>query len=230
MDNVGFRVLPAVRKVSEELIDQYRSFVTPHISDNMNRLNAVDASIRPIHQAGKLAGHAFTVKTRPGDNLMIHKAIDLAGPGDVIVVDGGGSVNNALIGEIMVRIAMKRGIEGFVIDGAVRDSTEIRDLNYPVYAKGITHRGPYKDGPGEINVPVQIGGVVVFPGDIVVGDMDGIAVVPSDQAVSLVEKIQTKRKSELETMREIENGTLDRSWVDETLRQKGCQGIEFRAN
>ena len=161
---------------------------------------------------------------------MIHKAIDLAGPGDVIVVDGGGSVNNALIGEIMVRIAMKRGIEGFVIDGAVRDSTEIRDLNYPVYAKGITHRGPYKDGPGEINVPVQIGGVVVFPGDIVVGDMDGIAVVPSDQAVSLVEKIQTKRKSELETMREIENGTLDRSWVDETLRQKGCQGVEFRAN
>lgn len=225
MENIGFRVLPAVRKVADEVLSQYQHFVTPHLSDNMNRLHAVHASIRPIHTSGKLVGHAFTVKTRPGDNLLIHKAIDLAGPGDVIVVDGGGDVTNALIGEIMVRLSLKGKINGFVIDGAIRDSEEIRKLNFPVYAKGITHRGPYKEGPGEINVPIQLGGVVVCPGDLILGDMDGVVVVPADDAVALAEKVKITSEKEKHMMDAIENETIDRSWVDEMLRQKGCEGI-----
>ncbi|GAX89825.1 RraA family protein [Effusibacillus lacus] len=225
MPNIGFRIFPAVRKASTELLRQYRDFVTPHLSDNMNRLNAVDARIRPIHASGKLVGSAFTVKTRPGDNLMIHKAIDMAGPGDVIVVDAGGDLTNAIIGEIMVRLAKKNGVEGFVIDGAVRDYEAIRELNYPVYAKGIIHRGPYKDGPGEINVPIQIGGAVVNPGDIVVGDLDGVVVVPFEQAEFLIGKVKTTMEMEKSILDSIENGSVDRGWVDELLRKKGCEGV-----
>lgn len=225
MSNLGFRILPRVRKVSEELLKKYRNFVTPHISDNMNRLNAVDAAIRPIHCSGKLVGSAFTVKTRPGDNLMVHKAIEMAGQGDVIVVDAGGDVTHSIMGEIMVRIAMKKGIEGFIIDGAIRDSEAIRQLNYPIYAKGITHRGPYKDGPGEINVPIQIGGMVVNPGDLIVADMDGIVVIPTEFAEELAIKVEKTMEKEKEILSSIENGTLERNWVDELLRKKGCEGI-----
>jgi RraA family protein len=228
MTNLGFRILPAVRKVSRGILEQYRDFVTPHLSDNMNRLNGVHSSIRPIHSGGRLVGSAFTVKTRPGDNLMVHKAIDMAGPGDIILVDAGGDVNNAIIGEIMVRIARRNGVEGFIIDGAVRDFEAIRDLNYPVYAKGINHKGPYKDGPGEINVPVQIGGVLVQPGDVILGDMDGIVVVPADHAEELIAKIQTTMAAESKILEAIEDGTIDRRWVDDLLHKKGCEGFRCR--
>jgi RraA family protein len=225
MSNIGFRIFPIARKVSHEVLAAYREFVTPHLSDNMNRLNAVDASIRPIHASGKLVGSAVTVKTRPGDNLMVHKAIEMAGPGDVIVVDAGGDLTNSIMGEIMVSIAKKKGIEGFIIDGAIRDSEPIRDMNYPMYAKGVTHRGPYKDGPGEINVIVQIGGAIVHPGDIILADMDGIVVVPFEYAEALIDKVYKTMDMEREMMIAIENGSIDRSWVDEFLKKKGCEGV-----
>ncbi|ARK28654.1 RraA family protein [Halalkalibacter krulwichiae] len=225
MNNIGFRVLPLENRVPKQIIDEYREFVTPHISDNMNRLNSVDSSIRPIHTEGKLVGSAFTVKTRPGDNLLVHKAIDMAEPGDVIVVDAGGDVTNAIMGEIMVRIAKKNGIEGFIINGAIRDSKEIKEMNYPMYAKGVIHRGPYKDGPGEINVPIQLAGVVVNPGDLVVGDMDGIVIVPQEHTEAIADKVRGTMEMENKTMDAIEDGTVDRSWVDEVLRKKGCEGV-----
>lgn len=225
MDNIGFRILPAVRKVSDELLARYRTFVTPHLSDNMNRLNAVSAAIRPMHASGRVAGSAFTVKTRPGDNLLVHKAIDTAGPGDIIIIDAGGDVTNAIMGEIMATLAKSRGIEGFVIDGAIRDAEAIYEMNYPIYARGVTHRGPYKDGPGEINVPVQVGGTVIYPGDLVLGDMDGIVAVPADRAEALVAKVEATIKLEEEQMAAIATGTLDRSWVDKLLRSKGCEGV-----
>jgi RraA family protein len=225
LTNIGFRVLPKVRKVSDEIIAAYREFVTPHLSDNMNRLHAVDASIRPIHRSGKLVGSAFTVKTRPGDNLLVHKAIDSAGAGDVIVVDAGGDVTNAIMGEIMARMAIKNGIEGFIIDGAIRDAEAIQQLNYPIFAKGITHRGPYKDGPGEINVPIQLGGVVISPGDVILADQDGIVVVPADFAEELVPKVEKTMNMEIDIMASIENRTVDRTWVDELLRKRGCEGV-----
>ncbi|TYS40783.1 RraA family protein [Bacillus infantis] len=223
MNNIGFRVLPIKNRVSKEIIEQYRSVVTPHISDNLNRMHAIGAKLRPYHKKGKLIGTAVTVKTRPGDNLMVHKAIDLAEPGDVIVVDAGGDTTNAIVGEIMLRIAKRNGITGFIIDGAIRDTKAFAEGDFPVYAVGVTHRGPYKDGPGEINVPISIDGMCVNPGDLIIGDEDGIAVIPQENAEELLYKVKAQEAKETEIFESIENGTFDRSWIDETLQKRGCE-------
>lgn len=223
MTNIGFRVLPVTRKVDGAIVEQYRNVVTPHISDNLNRIHAIGCNLLPFHKGGKLLGTALTVKTRPGDNLLVHKAIDMGAPGDVIVVDAGGDLTNSIAGEIMMQIARKRGITGFVIDGAIRDVGAFQKENFPVYAKGVTHRGPYKDGPGEINVPIVVDGMIVHPGDLIVGDEDGLAVVPYEHADEVLQKVKAQEIRETEILESIENGTVDRSWVDETLKQKGCE-------
>ncbi len=160
----GFRILPAPPRPSRELVAALAEMVTAHLSDNMSRLQGAAAAIRPMHAGGRLAGPALTVRVPAGDNLMVHKAIDIAAPGDVIVVDAAGMLEQAIIGDIMTSLAAKRGVAGFVIDGAIRDAQELASRPFPVYARGVTHRGPYKNGPGEINVPVSIGGMVVRPG------------------------------------------------------------------
>ena len=186
-------------------------------------MSAGGARLRPMHASGTMAGSALTVKTRPGDNLMIHKAIDLAVPGDVIVIDGGGDLTNSLMGEIMLSLAIKQGIAGFVVDGAIRDADAFVDSNLPVYAAGVSHRGPYKDGPGEINVPIAIDGMVIEPGDLMLGDGDGTLCVPFAEAENICAAAAAKNAAEQVQMAEIEAGTLDRSWVDETLNRLGCE-------
>ncbi|EPP8820403.1 RraA family protein, partial [Acinetobacter baumannii] len=163
---IGFRVLKNDRKVEQKWIEQYRDLPVANVSDSMNRMTSGGAQLRPMHKKGYLCGPAITVKARPGDNLMLHYAIDIAEAGDVIVVDAGGDLTNALIGEMMVAYAIKKGIAGIVINGAIRDSVVIGEGEFPLFAAGISHRGPYKDGPGEINVPIAINGMVVEPGDL----------------------------------------------------------------
>ncbi|MEH7375716.1 RraA family protein [Neobacillus drentensis] len=228
--NLGFCIYPIEVRPSKELIQEFENVVTPHISDNLNRMHAIASELRPYHKEGKLVGTAVTVKTRPGDNLMVHKAIDLAEPGDVIVVDAGGDLTNAIVGEIMQKLAIKKGIAGFIIDGAIRDTGAIRSETFPVYARGVTHRGPYKDGPGEINTPISVGGMVVHPGDIIVGDEDGLAVVPLEHAVELLKLIKQQQIREEDILRSIKDGTVDRSWVDQTLQQKGCESNHLVKN
>ena len=160
----GFRILNRTRSVDARLVERFRSIPVANVSDTMSRMSAGGARLRPMHTSGAMAGPALTVKTRPGDNLMIHKAIDLAVPGDVIVIDGGGDLTNSLMGEIMLSLAIKQSIAGFVVDGAIRDADAFVEINLPVYAAGVSHRGPYKDGPGEINVPIAIDGMVIEPG------------------------------------------------------------------
>lgn len=223
MNNIGFRIKPIINRPTKELVEQFKDVVTPHISDNMNRMHAVSSGLRPYHKGGRLLGVALTVRTRPGDNLMVHKAIEMAEEGDIIVVDASGDMTNAIVGEIMLRIAEKRKIAGFIIDGAIRDTAAFADGEFPIYARGITHRGPYKDGPGEINVPITVGGMVVHPGDIIVGDEDGLVAVPSDEAEQLLVHIREQQKREEAILQSIADGTVDRSWVDELLRQKGCE-------
>lgn len=223
MAKLGFQVLSIAQRPSEELIEEFNSVVTPHISDNLNRMFAGGTALRPYHKNGKLVGTALTVKTRPGDNLLVHKAIDIAQPGDVIVVDAGGDLTNAIVGEIMLRIAKKNQIKGFVINGAIRDIAAFANDTFPVYAAGVTHRGPYKDGPGEVNVPISLDGMVVNPGDIIVGDEDGLVVVPLEKASQILEAAKNHQKMEEKIMETIENGTIDRSWVNRTLQEKGCE-------
>jgi regulator of RNase E activity RraA len=219
---MGFRIFQRIKSPDQAMLAQFRSVAAAAISDCLHRINGSSHSLRPYHKGGKLAGAALTVKTRPGDNLMVHKALEMAVPGDVIVVDAGGDVTNAIAGEIMLRIAQKKQIAGFVIDGAIRDSHAFAAEAFPVYARGITHRGPYKDGPGEINVPVSIGGMVVKPGDIVIGDEDGLVVVDLEEAESVLRLVQELQIRESDMLRSIEEGTIDRSWIDRTLLKQGC--------
>lgn len=221
---IGFRINTDVARASDELMNRFNYIPTAHISDSMQRLHAAGAALRPMHRSGKLIGNAVTVKVRPGDNLMVHKAIDTAQPRDVIVVDAGGDLSQAIIGELMMRHAQRRGIAGLVINGAVRDMGTISNDIYPVYAAGITHRGPYKDGPGEINFPVSIGGMVIHPGDIIVGDEDGVVAIPLADAEAVLVLTEALRLREEKVMREILDGTVDRSWVDAALKAKGFKG------
>ena len=220
--SIGFRVKQAARKVDAEWVERYRDVPVANVSDSMNRMTAGGATLRPMHAGGVLAGPALTVKARPGDNLMLHYALDIAQPGDVIVVDGGGDLTNALIGEMMVAYAIKRGIAGIVINGAIRDSAVIGQGEFPVFAAGVSHRGPYKDGPGEINVPIAISGMVVEPGDLIIGDEDGLLCVPFDQVGSIYEKASAKHGAEQKQLEQIAKGENDRSWVINSLKQKGC--------
>ena len=220
---IGFRVFPRRRQVSAEMVECYRQVPVANISDSMHRMVAGGARLRPMHREGRLAGPAFTVKTRPGDNLMLHKALDLAAPGDVIVVDGGGDLTNALMGELMIAHARVRGLAGVALYGAVRDVAAIRQGDWPVYALGVSHRGPYKDGPGEINVPIAIEGMVIEPGDLIVGDEDGLLCVPYDQVAAVYAEASQKHALEAEKMQAILEGREDRRWIDEALARLGCE-------
>ncbi|WP_296572757.1 RraA family protein [Phreatobacter sp.] len=219
--SIGFRVQPRVA-ASKDLVGGLAGVPTSIASDNMARLFAGGCGLRPHHRGGALLGTAFTVRTRPGDNLMVHKAIDMAEPGDVVVVDAGGDLTNAIIGEIMLSIAARRGLAGFVIDGAVRDTDHIAASPLPVYARGVTHRGPYKDGPGELNGPVSIGGMPVMPGDIIIGDADGVLAIPQAEAAEVARLSRAQMAREQAILASIADGSIDRSWVDATLKARGC--------
>jgi RraA family protein len=219
--SASMRILDIPRRPAPRLVAELGKMVTPHLSDSMERLYAGGPQLRPMHKGGKLAGPAYTVKTTPGDNLLVHKALDTAQKGDVIVVDAGGVCENAIIGELMMSRARQRGVAGIVIWGAIRDSAEIAAGTYPVYAAGVTHRGPYKNGPGEINVPINMAGMPVNPGDIIIGDADGLVAVPQEQAERILKSAQGILAKETAAMKEIEAGTVDRSWVDKSLREKG---------
>jgi len=219
-NQAGFRVLPMPAPIPADILDAYANIVTSHISDSMQRICGVQG-LRPYHAGKRLVGRAITVKVRPGDNMMIHKAMDMAAPGDVIVVDASGDVTQALIGELMQIHAEVRGIAGFVIDGAVRDIGAFRAADFPCYARGNTHRGPFKEGPGEVNVPVTIGGLVINAGDLIVGDEDGVVAVPADQWTYVLGKAREQAAREEQRKTAIRAGKDKREWIDERLRKLG---------
>ena len=202
----------SVPKPPADLIEGFRGAPTSVISDNLGRLPGA-VGLKPYHRGGKLVGTAFTVRTRPGDNLAIHRALELVGPGDVIVVDGGGDETRALVGEIMKNIAESKGAAGYVIDGAIRDVAAFAVSDFPCFARAVIHRGPYKSGPGEINVPVSIGGSVISPGDIVVGDEDGVVSFPAAIAETLLEAVHAQIKREDETLLAIREGRYQGSYA-----------------
>ncbi|MBV9982403.1 RraA family protein [Bradyrhizobium sp.] len=187
------------------LIDGFKTAATAIISDNLSRLPGA-VNLRPFYTGGTMVGTALTVRTAAGDNLFIHRALELIRPGDVLVVDGGGDESRALVGEIIALIASTRGAAGIVIDGAIRDSAALMKSNFPIFARAANHRGPYKNGPGEINVPVSIAGLVVEPGDIVVGDQDGVVAFPLAMAPELLSAVRAQEKREEEMMKSIREG------------------------
>lgn len=219
---IGLQILNRTQCASPEQVSGFRNIPVANISDCMSRMVAAGPRLRPMHRTGQLLGPALTVKTRPGDNLMIHKALTMAQPGDVIVVDGGGDLTNALFGEIMMATAIRRGVAGVVLNGAVRDSEQIGEGTFPLFAAGVTHRGPYKDGPGEINVPIAIDGMLIEPGDLMVGDADGLVSIPYKAIDSTLVAVAQKIVAEQKMMADIKADTLDTQWIDSVLQRLGC--------
>jgi RraA family protein len=218
---IGFRIGTIERRVDAATVARFKALPVANVSDCMSRLSGFGPTIRPFHRDGVLAGPAFTVRTRPGDNLMIHKALDMAEPGDVLVVDAGGELSNSLMGELMLSHAIQRGLAGVVLAGAVRDLAWIREHSFPVFAAGVTHRGPYKDGPGEINFPITINGTPVAPGDLIVGDDDGVLSVPFEDVETVYQAAVAKHQAETRQLEAITQGRNSREWVNEALRKHG---------
>ena len=204
---IGTRILPSATAADPALLAGFRASATAVISDNLGRLPGA-VGLKPFHKfGGTMAGTALTVRVVAGDNLFVHKALDLVRPGDVVVVDGDGEENRALVGEILMTIAQVRGAAGFVVNGAIRDAGALARSAFPCFARSAIHRGPYKNGPGEINVPVSVGGFVIAPGDIVVGDEDGVVAFPQSVAAALLGAVQAQEKKEEEILRSIRAGT-----------------------
>ncbi|KIG03101.1 RraA family protein [Caballeronia concitans] len=218
MNAPGWRHHPSAAQASPQTLDALKALAVSLLSDNMARASGA-VGLTPFHRPKAMAGTAVTVRTRPGDNLAIHAAFDDCRPGDVLVIDGGGDLHQALMGDIMASYAESIGIAGLVIDGAIRDVAALRARDFPVYAKGVTHRGPYKNGPGEINVPVTVGGMVVHPGDIVVGDEDGVLAIPQADATDVIERARAQEQKEAQALRSIAAGAFDRSWVTAQLER-----------
>lgn len=226
MSNVGCRVYLKINRPDKELVEGFRGLPVANIADEMNRFFCVDARLKPYNDK-PLLGTAFTVKSRVGDNLMLHKALELAQPGDVIILDAQGDTANAITGEIMMTQAAVNGLAGVVIDGAIRDAAQMKDLDMPVYAAGVTPKGPYKDGPGEINVPVSCGGVTVNPGDIVVGDSDGIVIISPKDAPEILEKAKAKLAKEQAIIQGIKDRvSREKPWLNKTLEKLSCEYID----
>jgi RraA family protein len=218
----GFQVLKRRSAAGREWVDKFKSIPVANISDSMARMTAAGPTLRPMHSGGVLCGPAVTVRSRPGDNLMIHMALNLAVEGDVIVVDAGGDLTNAIIGERMLAYCVAKKFAGVVIYGAVRDYGWIRQHDFPLYACGVTHRGPYKDGPGEINVPISVGGMVVAPGDLMVGDEDGVVCIAQGDLEALYRKAAAKLKHESETFGAIGRADNDELGYRRKLLALGC--------
>lgn len=223
----GLRMRAVTQRPDPELVAGFAEFETPSVSDLMNRLYALSPAVSCLTPAAPtLIGPAFPVKVLPGDNLFVHAALDVAAPGDVVVVDAGGAGPAAVLGDLVATKARHRGIAGFVVDGLVRDLPGILALgDFPVFARGVTPIGPLHRGPGELGYPVSIAGIVVHPGDIVVADTNGVVIVPQDDAAAVLARMRERSAAEAEYVAAVARGDFSNSWVDDTLRAAGVEPL-----
>lgn len=221
---IGFRIRPVTQRVEPALAARAAKVPVANIGDVMHRLQSLNGTFHSYGGITRVVGPAFTVKARSGDNLMLHRAVDLAEPGDIIVCDGNGDLSVALMGDLMLGHATKRGIAGVVLDGAVRDVASLARMNLGVWARGHTPAGPWKEGPGEIGTAISCGGQVVMPGDLICCDEDGVVVVPLAEAASVIADAEKHQAKEIKAEQDIQAGIWPRDWVAASLREKGCDG------
>lgn len=203
----------------DDLLERFRALSCSLVSDVFGR-HAGAPGLIPVSGVAPgqvVVGPAYTVRTRPGDNLVVHQALDLVRPGEVLVVAAGGATDRAILGGLMGQYATSRGVAALVVDGAVRDRSDLDTLAPPTFARALSHLGPYKDGPGELRGPVSIGGLAVADGDLVLGDEDGIAVVPRARAQEILALAEAKAAAERDEAAAIAAGTWDRSWIGRSL-------------
>lgn len=215
-------VIRDIQRVDAATIAKAAEFPSSILADVAGRRGALSGRIAPLAPSMRFAGPAITVEVRPGDNLMIHAAMAIARPGDVLVIDGKGDLSSALMGEIMSQQCVALGVVGVVIDGAVRDSEAIRELGFPMYAAGLNPNGPTKSVSGRLNHPISIGGVSVNPGDLVVGDADGVTVIERDKAAAMLPLAAEKVATENKRIADIKSRkALRPAWLDGALRAAG---------
>lgn len=217
---IGFRFETEITRPDASLVKALKTFPTPNIADAMGRFRVMDPGLRPVNPADVIAGPAVTVMVRPGDNLMLHKALELAQPGDILVVNTFGCANTAVWGGLMTRVAREIGIAGLIVDGAIRDRDDLLELGFPAFARSVVGSGCDKDGPGEINFPIVCGGVVVAPGDIIVASVEGIVVVPAADAPYVLEQTKAVGLREAKRVEEIAAGKLFKDDIAATLKAK----------
>ena len=214
-------IIREFERVPADVVRQAGQYQAAILADVAGRRGALNGRIRPVNSRMKVAGPAFTVEVRPGDNLMIHAAMSMARPGDVLVIDGKGDLGAALMGTIMMTACKQLGIAGVVIDGAVRDTLEIEEMGFPVVAAGANPNGPTKNVPGRIGHPVSVGGVTVRPGDFVLGDADGVTVVEREKIAALVPQAAKKVADEAARIAAIKQGDTAAKWLLPALRTAG---------
>jgi 4-hydroxy-4-methyl-2-oxoglutarate aldolase len=219
LGKVGFRVHPTWRRPDKALLSAFGNASSAQVADSMSRLGAMDVGIKPVWPSPRIIGHAITVWCHAGDNLMLHKALSLAVPDDVVVMNTQGNVTNSGFGELIATSAVKIGIRSVIVDGTVRDVEELQALKLPVYARGLCSNGCNKDGPGEVGAIISCGGVAVRPGDIIIADRDGVTVVPLDDAPEVAKLSLAHVEREKVRLAEIEKGVLVRPEIDEQLRR-----------
>jgi regulator of RNase E activity RraA len=208
-------------RVPQGVVRQASVFQPAILADGAGRRGALHGRIQALRPRMKVAGTAFTVEVRPGDNLMIHAAMSLAKPGDVLVIDGKADLTSALMGTIMMTACKHLGIAGVVVDGAVRDTLEIDEMDFPVFAAGFNPNGPTKNCPGRIGHPVTVGGVTVHPGDFIIGDADGVVVVEREKIESLLPAAEKKVADESARIAAIKRGDTAAKWLAAALRSAG---------
>ncbi len=219
----GFFIGERRNDIPQEIIEAFRQIPVAVAGDCMGRITGT-LGLQRYHQDVNIqcCGPAITVKVRPGDNLMIHKALEQAQPGDMIVIDGSGCLTQALIGGLIRTTALTKKIAGFVVDGAIRDLAEWADGEVPVFAKGHTHRGPDKSGPGEVNTPIACAGMAVAPGDLILADSDGVLAIPARDATNVLKRAQAHLLKEEAIRQGNANGTNDPERFNSILRKAGC--------
>ena len=217
---IGFRVLTNPIRPDPELVRRFWDFASPNLADAMGRFHFMDPGVQS-RTGLPLCGVAVTVMARPGDNLMVHKAMEIAQPGDVVVVSTNGNTTNAVFGELMGHSAVASRLGGLVVDGAIRDVDELIALKFPVFSRTISAGGCDKDGPGEINVPIACGNTAVMPGDIVLGDGQGVVVIPLGDAAEVLQLVIALKDRETRRIEEIAAGQIFKREIDDTLKSKG---------
>ena len=217
---LGFRIEPAPPRLADALLARFRGMASANIADAMGRFNFMDPGIQSRSKL-PLCGLAITVNARPADNLMIHKALQVASAGDIVVVATGGNTTNAVFGELMCNTAVAAKLGGIVVDGAIRDVDGITALKFPAFSRSVSPGACDKDGPGEINVPISCGNAVVMPGDIIVGDADGVAVIPAAHASEVLDEVARIMDREKKRVAEIRGGMPFKAEIDEQLKRRG---------
>jgi regulator of RNase E activity RraA len=215
----GFRVHGPWRRPDAALIEAFGKASPAQVADSMSRMGAMDSAIRPVWRSPRIIGAALTVWCHSGDNLMLHEGLSMAQPGDIVVANMQGNVNNSGFGELMATSALKFGVRGMIIDGTVRDADALEAMKLPVYSRGLCPNSCQKDGAGEVGGIIACGGVAVRPGDVIVADCDGIAVVPLDDAAEVAKLAVALEEREQTRLAEISRGVLVKPEIDETLRR-----------